>query len=117
MVLPTGVVSGPFHVGAKGRVVLPANVRRAAGIGEGAELVARQVGEGQVLLETKEAVRARVWGAAPEPTDADITADVRAMRAEDVAIGDRNAVRRATLIGSDADSEAVGADLLAQLGL
>ena len=66
--LHAGLVTASFHVGAKGRVVLPAALRRAAHIEEGAELVARLVGEGQLLLETKDAVRARVWGAAPQVT-------------------------------------------------
>jgi AbrB family looped-hinge helix DNA binding protein len=37
------------HVGAKGRVVLPASIRRALGLREGAELLARVEGEGIVL--------------------------------------------------------------------
>jgi bifunctional DNA-binding transcriptional regulator/antitoxin component of YhaV-PrlF toxin-antitoxin module len=52
-----GVVSESFLVGAGGRVVLPAAVRRAAHIEEGAEVVARLIGEGQLLIETKDAVR------------------------------------------------------------
>ena len=117
MGLPAGLVTTSFHVGAKGRVVLPAALRRAAHIVEGAELVARLIGEGQVLLETKDAVRARVWGAAPQPTNLDVTADVRAMRDEDIALEGRNAERREAGTGSEADSDAVGAALLAKLGL
>lgn len=117
MSLPAGLVTTSFHVGAKGRVVLPAAIRRAAHIEEGAELVARLVGEGQMLLETKDAVRARVWGAAPQSSDLDVTADVRAMRDEDLALEARNAARREGDVGSEADSEAAGAALLAQLGL
>ncbi len=119
MSLPAGLVSTSFHVGAKGRVVLPAAIRRAAHIEEGTELVARLVGDGQLLLETKDAVRARVWGAAPQPAGLDAAADVRAMRDEDIAVEARNANRwTAALTGrSEADSDATGAALLAHLGL
>ncbi len=111
-----GTVSAPFHVGAKGRVVLPSAVRRAARIEEGAELVARFVGEGQVLIETKDAVRARVWGAAPDPTGVDTTADVRAMRNEDGALVAKKMAREAAP-SSEQDSDAAGAALLKHLGL
>ena len=47
MSLPHSVVSAPFHVGAKGRVVLPAAVRRAANIEQGDQVVARPEGEGR----------------------------------------------------------------------
>jgi AbrB family looped-hinge helix DNA binding protein len=117
MSLPAGLVTTSFHVGAKGRVVLPAAIRRAAHIEEGAELVARLVGDGQMLLETKDAVRARVWGAAPQPAALDVTADVRAMRNEDIALEGRNAARREIGAGSEVDSDAAGAALLAKLGL
>ena len=116
MSLPSGVTSS-FHVGAKGRVVLPAAIRRAARIAEGDELVARLVGDGQLLLETKDAVRARVWGAAPQSAGLDATEDVRAMRTEDVAVEAQNAAARETALGSEADSDAAGAALLAHLGL
>jgi AbrB family looped-hinge helix DNA binding protein len=117
MSLPAGLVTTSLHVGAKGRVVLPAALRRAAHIQEGAELVARRVGDGQLLLETKDAVRARVWSAAPQPVGPDVTADVRAMRDEDVTLEARNADRRESGSGSAADSDAAGAALLARLGL
>lgn len=117
MSLPVGLVTSSFHVGAKGRVVLPAALRRAAHIGEGAELVARLVGEGQLLLETKDAVRARVWSAAPQSTGLDTTADVRAMRTQDVELESRNAARREATEGGAADSDDAGEALLAHLGL
>lgn len=112
-----GVVTTSFHVGAKGRVVLPAALRRAADIEEGAELVARLVGRGQLLLETKDAVRARVWEAAPQSSGLDVTRDVREMRSEDVERESSNAARREEALGSHADSDAAGAALLAHLGL
>jgi len=44
-----GVNPVPVHLGAKGRVVLPAQIRRALGLHEGSELLARVEGEGIVL--------------------------------------------------------------------
>jgi AbrB family looped-hinge helix DNA binding protein len=115
--LPSGSVSAAFRVGPKGRIVLPSAVRRAARIEEGAEVVARLLGEGQLLIETKDAVRARVWGAAPEPAGLDTTADVRALRSEDIALVAKNAARQAELSSTEQDSDAAGAALLAHLGL
>lgn len=117
MSLPPGVVSAPFHVGAKGRVVLPAAVRRAANMPEGAEVVARPEGEGRVVIETVDSIRERVWGAAPEASGLDITTDVRAMRVEDNHVSDAAFARRATASGSKKDSASAGAALLARLGL
>ncbi len=115
--LPLGAVSAAFRVGAKGRVVLPSAVRRAARIEEGTEVVARFLGEGQLLIETKDAVRARVWGAAPEPTGLDTTKDVRALRNEDIARVASSAARQADIAAGDQDADAAGAALLAHLGL
>jgi AbrB family looped-hinge helix DNA binding protein len=119
MSVSTGLVSSLLRVGAKGRVVLPVGVRRAAHIEEGAELIARVVGDGQLLLETKDAVRARVWDAAPEPTGLDAAADVRAIRNEDVALEAHNVDRQAAASEdrSEAHCHATGAALLADLGL
>lgn len=117
MSLPPSVVSAPFHVGAKGRVVLPAAVRRAANITEGAEVVARPEGEGRVVIETVHSIRERVWGAAPDASGLDTTADVRALREEDNHVSDAAFARRAAASGSETDSAAAGAALLARLGL
>jgi len=117
MSLPPSVVSAPFHVGAKGRVVLPAAVRRAASIAEGDQVVARPVGEGRVVIETVRAIRVRVWGAAPDASGLDTTTEVRAMRAEDNDVSDQGFARRAAVNGSETDSAAAGAALLARLGL
>ncbi len=82
--------SAAFRVGGKGRVVVPAAVRRAAGIDQGAEVVARADGQGRMVIETVESIKARVLASAPEPSGLDVVAD---------------------------DSEAAGAALLAHLGL
>jgi looped-hinge helix DNA binding domain, AbrB family len=122
MSLPPSVVSAPFHVGAKGRVVLPAAVRRAARIAEGDQVVARPEGEGRVVIETVRSIRERVWGAAPDPSGLDSTTEVRAMRAEDNNVSDQAFARRSAAGGTEADrtegeSAAAGAALLARLGL
>jgi len=103
------VVSCQFHMGHGGRSVLPVAVRRAAGIADGAVVVARAEGSGRIVIETPEAVRARVWGAAPVEAGDDIAADLRRLRAP-------SPVRSGASDVSDV-SEAVGAALLARLGL
>ena len=52
-----GVNPVPVHLGAKGRVVLPASIRRQLGLEEGAELLARVEGDGIVLEPRGAALR------------------------------------------------------------
>jgi len=52
-----GVNPVPVHLGAKGRVVLPAPIRHALGLEEGAELLARVEGDGIVLEPRGAALR------------------------------------------------------------
>jgi AbrB family looped-hinge helix DNA binding protein len=113
----SGVASAAFHVGAKGRVVLPAAVRRAAHLEEGAEVVARPDGEGRVVIETVASVRERIWNAAPQPTGVDTIADVRELRDADEALSAANMARQARELGSEQDSAAAGTALLTHLGL
>lgn len=47
----------PVHLGAKGRVVLPASIRRELGLEEGAELLARVQDDGIVLEPRGAALR------------------------------------------------------------
>jgi AbrB family looped-hinge helix DNA binding protein len=54
-----GVNPVPVHVGAKGRVVLPAPIRRALGLEEGDELLARVEGNA-VVLEPRSAAVGRL---------------------------------------------------------
>lgn len=106
------VTSLPFAIGPKGRLVLPVAVRRAAGMDEGAEVVATVDGEGRVVLETVASVRARVWSAAPD-ISFHAGDDVRQLRAEDAAEADAASTRRRTATASpDA-----GRALLDHLGL
>ena len=105
-----------LRIGAKGRSVLPAPVRRAAQVAEGDRLIARAEGRGRIVLETPDAIRERVWAAAPRCQELDATADVRAMRDEDNGISDANFMRRSELTDPE-NAEAVGQRLLAKLGL
>ena len=51
----------PVHLGAKGRVVLPASIRRTLGLEEGAELLARgEIQEGVVTIDELRAAE-RLW--------------------------------------------------------
>ena len=113
----SGVVSAAFHVGVKGRVVLPAAVRRAAHLEEGAEVVARPDGEGRVVIETVASIRERIWNAAPPPIGADTAEDMRELRDADESLSAANQARAAAELGSEQDSAAAGAALLAHLGL
>lgn len=100
--------------------MLSAALRRAALIGDQALLVAHAEGEGRIVIETTDAIRARVWGAAA-PADAaptaDAIADVRQMRREDIALSDRQADERSLPAGAPTGSTEAGAALLARLGL
>ena len=104
-----------FQIGPKGRVVIPVATRRAANLAEGDEVVAIALGEGRVLIQTVDAVRQRVWRAAPTAAP-NPTKDVRQMRLEDNAVADvASARRRAT--GSAEEGRARDEALLAELGL
>ncbi|HEV2954258.1 MAG TPA: AbrB/MazE/SpoVT family DNA-binding domain-containing protein [Candidatus Dormibacteraeota bacterium] len=108
------VASASFQVGLRGRSVLPAAVRRAAGVEDGRILIARADGLGRIVLETAEAIQARVWAGAPSSGKADFQA--QSLRAEEVAIADANFTRQ-SVEPDQATSEQTGAALLAALGL
>ena len=103
-------------VDSRGRVSLPAELRRAAGFDEGSEIVAVAYGPGRVLLETQEAVTEAVWAAAPG-AETDAVADVRQMREQDVALSDANAERRSEVEVDEAASRKRGEALLRELDL
>lgn len=48
------------RLGDKGRVVIPAALRAAAGLPKGADLVGRVDAEGRIVLETREAIKKRL---------------------------------------------------------
>lgn len=70
-----------------------------------------------MVIETAASIRSRVRAHAPFPSGVDATADVRAMRHDDSLLADAAATRRSLPEGSEADSQAVGAALIAHLGL
>lgn len=77
----TGVVS----VGPKGRVVIPAAIRRRLGIEEGSELVALVEGEAVVLVP-RSAIRARLrsmFAEVPVSMSAQLVSERRAEAARD----------------------------------
>ena len=66
-----------LRIGAQGRVVLPADLRRALGFVEGGTVVAHVEGEGRLVIESPEAIRGALleeWaGAAGEASLVDET--------------------------------------------
>lgn len=105
------LVTAGFQVGPKGRVVIPAALRAAAGISEGTKLVGRVEQDGTIVLESAHSMRDRVWAAAPTQ-EVDVVEAVRAARTEDRAASDVGIARR--LEGRQGDD---GAALLSHLGL
>lgn len=83
------------EVGAKGRLVIPAQVRQEAGIDVAQTLIATADGAGRIILETPEAVQSRVWAAAPDSSNEDSVTDVRSLRDADTELADSAARRRA----------------------
>ena len=106
-------VSGPFEIGPKGRSVVPAAVRRAAGVSERDRLVAYADGRGRIVLETTEAIQARVWAGAGQRAE---VSDVAAGRAREVALADANFARR-SVQPDEETADAAGQRLLTTLGL
>lgn len=110
--------SAPFEVGAKGRAVIPVAVRRAAGVAEGQTMVAQADAPGRIVLETPEAIQARVWAGAPGQEGEDAADDLRALRDEDNRLAEAAAGRRARgTSGREAEADDLGERLLKDLGL
>lgn len=102
------------EVGAKGRLVIPAQVRAEAGMQPGQAVVVRADGAGRIVIETLDAVQERVWAAAPT-SDPGIDA-VRDVRTDDTDISDDAAARRARGPAPEPDEpDEAGAALLAAL--
>lgn len=73
-------------VGPKGRVVIPVEIRRELGIGEGTELVAMVEGPAVVLVP-RSAVKARlrsIFAGLPTSLREELIADRRAAAARDI---------------------------------
>jgi AbrB family looped-hinge helix DNA binding protein len=76
-------------VGPKGRVVIPAHIRRTLGIGEGSELVALVEGEAVVLVP-RSAIKRRlrsIFAEVDSSMSAELLAERRAEAARDASEG------------------------------
>lgn len=69
-----------LSVKVKGRTVLPVGLQRACGFAPGAKLVARPLGKGCFVVETREAVLERIWAGIPHNTTTDGVADLARWR-------------------------------------
>lgn len=106
---------GSVAVGQKGRIVLPANVRKAAHLSEGEQVIAHADGEGRIIVETVAAIRAKIWADAPEPTGLDATEYTREIRNVDNRLAEEADARRSQFRDEAAVEEA-GEALLRTLG-
>jgi bifunctional DNA-binding transcriptional regulator/antitoxin component of YhaV-PrlF toxin-antitoxin module len=112
------IMATSVELGAKGRLVIPAQVRHDAGVAIGQTLVASADGAGRIVLETPDAVQRRVWAAAPMASDGvDSVADIRELRDDDRRTADGAAARRASARPGDDRDDEVGVALLGALGL
>lgn len=69
-----------LSVKANGRTVLPVGLQRACGFAAGAKLVARPLGRGCFVVETREAVLERIWAGNSQNTTTDGVADLARWR-------------------------------------
>lgn len=109
----------PLRVDPKGRVSLPRALRTEARVDAGDELVASVAGPGQVLLQTREAVRDELWSANTAGSErGNALEDVRDMREQDRERSDAADAARQDQIAPDEVSAARrGEELLRTLGL
>lgn len=77
------MITASATVGPRGRLVIPADVRREAGIEEGQIVVLMSEGPGRVVVTTREAIRQEVWSGAPPSDGIDAVTYIREMRQED----------------------------------
>lgn len=109
------------RVGPRGRVTIASALQRDTGLIEGTEVIIRSGGDGVVIVESVDAVKARILAAAPSAppgTAYDAVADVRAQRDgetdRDDLLFQGDAATRPPPPGSTGDP---GADLLRRLSL
>jgi AbrB family looped-hinge helix DNA binding protein len=70
-----------LRIGAQGRVVLPADLRRALGFAEGSTVIAHIEGEGRLVIESPEAIqRALLQEWAGLAAETSLVDDLRAER-------------------------------------
>ena len=118
----SGIMSYELSVSEKGRTSFPAALRRAARLDDSEGIIAQVLGEGRVLLETREAIEARVRANASGFSSSLSTEDVRSARSEDVLAQESSWQRKDELAAaaqarSEQDSDAIGAAALQLLGL
>lgn len=77
------MTSIPVKVGPKGRVVVPASIRRELGVEEGTELLARVEGDGIVLEPRTAAIRRIQELFAHVPRDVSLVDELIAERREE----------------------------------
>lgn len=109
----------PLRIDTKGRVVLPRALRTEAHVDAGDELVASVAGPGQVLLQTREAIREELWSANTAGSEhGNALEDVRDMREQDRERSDAaDAARQDQIAIDEGDSAQRGDELLRTLGL
>jgi len=109
----------PLRIDPKGRVGLPRALRTEAHFDAGDEIVASVTGPGQVLLQTREAIREELWSAnATGSGQGNSLEDVRDMREQDRQRSDAaDAARHEQIASDEAGSAQRGETLLRTLGL
>lgn len=76
------VLRGETQMGAQGRLVIPAELRRALNLKPGDRLIARQEGD-SLVLERREAIEQRLWALfAKIPKDVSLVDELIAERRE-----------------------------------
>lgn len=111
-----------LEIGGKNRALFTADLRSAASLEMGDELVAHVLGKGVVLLETKEVIRDRVRANARGGSEIDGAALIRAGRIEDIEAAAKSWVRKDQLAAEaesrpQAESDAIGLEMLREIGL
>lgn len=104
-----------FEVKEKGRAVLPAGLRAACGFDVGVRLVARQIGPGQAVIETTDAVAERIWSGIPEGST-DAVEELALLRSAQLSRHQERAARPSEPEDEEASNERSAA-LLAALGI
>jgi AbrB family looped-hinge helix DNA binding protein len=111
------MITASARVGPRGRLVIPAEVRREAGIEEGQIVVLMPEGPGRVVVTTREAIRQEVWSGAPPADGTDAVSYIRQMRQEDNRRESERLAARESQASSSMEGTDVGADLLREFGL
>jgi len=98
-----------LSVKEKGRTVLPVGLQRACGFAPGAKLVARPLGNGSFVVETRETVLERIWAGNSQSTTTDGVGDLARWR----QVADTQRWER--LASSDLPAEEISSERAIQL--